>query len=107
MHCVRPWHFLKDLLILILGLTQFWKNRVLIFQIDILFVIVEGVKVCGMQCLPLRGHRNDNTAECFTNQGNFFAILEYASKSDPVIKEHIEKGKKSESMHQNLMKSSM
>ena len=59
-----------------------------------LFVIVEGIKVCGMQCLPLRGHRNDNTAECFTNQGNIFAILEY--ESDPVIKEHIEKGKKSE-----------
>ena len=42
MHCVRPWHFLKDLLILILGLTQLWKNRVLIFQIDILFVCYSG-----------------------------------------------------------------
>ena len=83
MHCVRPWHFLKDLLILILnsGKTEYSYFK----STYCLFVIVEGIKVCGMQCLPLRGHRNDNTAECFTNQGNFFAILEYASKSDPVI----------------------
>ena len=57
---------------------------------------MEGIKVCGMQCLPLRGHRDDSTAECCTNRGNFLAILEYASRSDPVIKEHIEKGKKSQ-----------
>ena len=31
------------LLILIQGLTQFWNIRVLIFQIDILFVIVEEI----------------------------------------------------------------
>ena len=58
--------------------------------------MVEGIKVCGMQCLPLRGHRDDSTAECFTNRGNFLAILEYASRSNPVIKEHIEKGKQSQ-----------
>ena len=45
----------------------------------ILFVIVEGIKVCGMQCFLLRGHRDDSTAECCTNRGNFLAILEYAS----------------------------
>lgn len=76
----------------------------------ILFVIVEGIKLCGMQCLPLRSHRDDSTAECFTNRGNFLAILEYAYRSDPIIKEHIEKGKKNpKSMHQKQfkMKSSM
>ena len=49
-----------------------------------------------MQCLSLRGHRYDSITECFTNRGNFLAILEYASRFNPVIKEHIEKGKKSQ-----------
>ena len=49
-----------------------------------------------MQCFSLRGHRDDSTAECFTNRGNFLAILEYASRSDPVIKEYIKKGNKSQ-----------
>ena len=44
----------------------------------ILLVIVRGIKLCGMQCLLLRGHRDGNTADSFTNQGNFLVIFEHA-----------------------------
>ena len=33
----------------------------------ILLVTVEGIKLCRMQRLPLRGHRDDNTAHSCTN----------------------------------------
>lgn len=63
----------------------------------ILSVIVGAVKLCGMQGLPLRGHRDDNTADNpLTNQGVFKAILDHTAKSDPILQEHLEYGKKNQ-----------
>eukprot|EP00057_Strongylocentrotus_purpuratus_P002048 XP_003723740.1 PREDICTED: 52 kDa repressor of the inhibitor of the protein kinase-like [Strongylocentrotus purpuratus] len=66
------------------------KNR------HILSVIVDTVKLCGMQALPLRGHRDDKTADPLTNRGVFNAILDHAAKCDPILREHLEQGKKNQ-----------
>lgn len=62
----------------------------------ILGVIVDTVSLCGMQGLPLRGHRDDNTADPNTNRGVFLAILEHTAKSDPRLYQHLTLGKKSQ-----------
>ena len=62
----------------------------------ILSVIADTVKLCGMQGIPLRGHRDDSTADHMTNRGNFLAILEHAAKTDPVLNTHLEQGKKNQ-----------
>lgn len=62
-------------------------------NLHILSVIVNTVKLCGMEALPLRGHRDDRTADPLTNRGVFNAILEHAAKCDPILQEHLEQGK--------------
>ena len=60
----------------------------------ILAIIADTVKLCGMQGLSLRGHRDDSTADRTRNRGNFMAILEHTAKNDSVLREHLEHGKK-------------
>lgn len=62
----------------------------------ILSVIADTVKLCGMQGIPLRGHRDDSTADHTTNRGNFLAILEHTAKVDPILNTHLEQGKKNQ-----------
>ena len=48
-----------------------------------------------MQGLPLRGHRDDNTAmPLYRNHGTFMAILENIAKIDLILKDHLQPGKK-------------
>ncbi|XP_071477426.1 52 kDa repressor of the inhibitor of the protein kinase-like [Diadema antillarum] len=65
-------------------------------NMHILSVIVNTVKLCGMEALPLRGHRDDRTADPLTNRGVFTAILEHAAKCDPILREHLKEGKKNQ-----------
>lgn len=62
----------------------------------ILCVIADTVKLCGMQGLALRGHRDDSTADKKSNRGNFMAIVENTAKNDPILHEHLEYGKKNQ-----------
>ena len=58
----------------------------------ILSIIVDTVKLCGMQALPLRGHRDDSTAESDANKGVFNAIIKLAAKRDNILRDHLEQG---------------
>ena len=62
----------------------------------VLSIIVDTIKLYGMHSLPLRGHREDNTGEPLTNQGVFKAILDHTAKCDPIIREHLEQGKRNQ-----------
>jgi hypothetical protein len=62
-----------------------------------LVAIIEAIILCGRQNIPLRGHRDDNTAAP-SNRGNIRAILQHTAKYDPMLKEHLEYGKKN-AMH--------
>ena len=42
--------------------------------------IVESILYCVKQGIALRGHRDDTTADCSTNHGNFIALLELELK---------------------------
>lgn len=55
----------------------------------IMCVIANTVILCGMQGLPLIGHRDDSTADHAPNRGNFLTILEHAAKADPILNEHL------------------
>ena len=48
--------------------------------------IVECILYCGKQGIALLGHRDDATADCSTNRGNFIALLEFRSKTDERLK---------------------
>ena len=58
--------------------------------------IVESILLCGRQNLPLRGHRDDNTADKNSNKGNFLAILQNDAKYDPILKSHLDLGKRNQ-----------
>lgn len=62
-------------------------------NIHILSCIVDAVLFLGKQNLALRGHRDDRTSTD-SNKGNFWAILELISKSDKILKKHLETAKK-------------
>ena len=62
----------------------------------ILCEIVETILLLGRQGLPFRGHRDDSTANPLENRGNFLAFLEHTAARDPVLKEHLEKGKRNQ-----------
>ena len=62
-------------------------------NLHILKRIVQVVKLCAEQGLPLRGHR-DNSTEELTRDGNFMAILEGFAKIDPVLYDHLSNGPK-------------
>ena len=53
--------------------------------------IVECILYCGKQGIALRGHRDDATADCSTNRGNFIALLEFRAKTDELLKSFMDK----------------
>ena len=59
-------------------------------------MIVDTVKLCGMQVLPLRDHRDDKTSDPLINKGVFDAIIKHAAKTDEILREHIEHGKRNQ-----------
>lgn len=65
-------------------------------NMHILSAVVEVVLLCGRQDIPLRGHRDDNSDSCsdVSNKGNFLAILESKAKSDPILRDHLDNGKR-------------
>ena len=62
----------------------------------ILSRIVEAILLLGRQGLPPCGHQDDGTADVLMNRGNFLALLEYTAKSDPVLQEHLQNGKRNQ-----------
>ena len=60
--------------------------------------IVQVVKICAEQGLPLGGHR-DNSTEEFTTDCNFMAILKGFAKIDPVLYDHLSNGPKNDQMN--------
>lgn len=59
----------------------------------ILSEIVQIILILGRQGLPLRGHRDDGTANPLANRGHFLALLEHTADRDPILKEHLLNGK--------------
>ena len=51
------------------------KNRFIIKS------LTEAVLICGKQCIALRGHRDDCTADIQGSRGNFLALINYAVRS--------------------------
>lgn len=52
--------------------------------------VAKCVHFCGKQCIALRGHRDDSTADQNGNRGNFLALLELRVDSgDEVLKKHL------------------
>ena len=62
----------------------------------ILRTIFESILLCGRQGLALRGHRDDGTADPFTNRGNFLAILNHTAKHDQILRAHLQNGKRNQ-----------
>ena len=59
--------------------TEIANNRYIIKS------IADAVLFCGKQCIALRGHRDDSTADSQSyNKGNFLALLEYSVRSGNV-----------------------
>ena len=60
----------------------------------ILSAIVDAVKFCGMQSLPMQCHRESMISNPSGNRGNFLALLDYITKyDDPILQDHIQLGK--------------
>ena len=57
----------------------------------VLKCIVQVVKLCAEQGLPLRGHRDSSTEE-FTRDGNFMAILRGFAKINPFLYDDLSNG---------------
>lgn len=55
--------------------SEIVKNRYIIK------CMVDAILVCGRQCIALRGHRDDSTADPLSNKGNFLALLDYSVRS--------------------------
>ena len=47
--------------------------------------MVDAILLCGKQCLGLRGHRDDGSADPDTNKGNFLAVLDYSVRSGNTV----------------------
>ena len=61
----------------------------------ILLHIVDSARLCAVQQIPFRGHRDDKiqfTQELTDNEGNFIAIIRLLAKSNPGLKDHLEHG---------------
>ena len=57
--------------------------------------IVDAARLCAVQQIPFRGHRDDKiqfTQEPTDNEGNFIAIIRLLAKSNPGLKNHLEHG---------------
>ena len=56
--------------------------------------IIDAVKLCGMQGIALRGHRDDKVImgneNDTRNPGNFHVILQNMAKTDNILREHLE-----------------
>lgn len=48
--------------------------------------IVDCIIYLGHQCSPLRGHRDDSTADATKNKGNLHALIEFRAKTDENLK---------------------
>ena len=62
-------------------------------NLHVLKRVIQAVKVCAKQNLPLRGHRDNSTDE-FSRGGNFISILKSFADIDTVLHEHLENGPK-------------
>ncbi|XP_078493212.1 zinc finger MYM-type protein 1-like [Ciona intestinalis] len=75
------------------------SNELDVMRRQFLNSVVETIKLCGRQCLPLRGHRDDGhlisdeNALPQSNDGNFRALLRFRSEGgDTAITEYQKKG---------------
>ena len=58
---------------------------------EIIKSVVKCVHFCGKQCITLRGHRDDSSADEGSNKGNFLALLEFRiDAGDEPLKKHHE-----------------
>lgn len=65
---------------------QYEKN------VKILETITDAILLVGKQCLPLRGHRDDNIdfeSIPIKNEGNFIALLRLIASKDSILSEHL------------------
>ena len=62
----------------------------------IVSAINDAVKFCGMQSLPMQGHRESMISNPSGNRGNFLAMLDYIVKYDPILQDYIQLGKKNQ-----------
>ena len=67
-------------------------------NLHVLKSIVQVVKLCAEQGLPLRGHR-DNSTEEFMRDGNFMAIWKGFAKTDHVLYDHLSNNPKNAQMN--------
>lgn len=54
--------------------------------------IVQTIRLCGRQQIPLRGHQDSGRIgleEPNHNDGNFRALLRYRAKTDPILQQHL------------------
>ena len=59
----------------------------------VLQYIVKALVFCGKQNIPIRGHLDSSTSES-SNKGNFLALLDLMAENDPILRHHLEKGKR-------------
>lgn len=58
---------------------------------EIIKSVVKCIHFCGKQCIALRGHRDDSSADEGSNKGNFLALLEFRiDAGDEPLKKHRE-----------------
>ena len=62
-------------------------------NLHVLKRVIQAVKVCAKQNLPLRGHRDNSTDE-FSKDGNFIPILKSFVDIDTILHDHLENGPK-------------
>ena len=43
--------------------------------------MADAILFCDKQCIALRGHRDDSTADSEVNKGNFLVLLDYSARS--------------------------
>ncbi|XP_078679498.1 52 kDa repressor of the inhibitor of the protein kinase-like [Branchiostoma floridae x Branchiostoma belcheri] len=61
------------------------KNRAFLVS------VLKCLELCGRQGFALRGHRDDSTADPFSNKGNFHALLQLrVDAGDVALKEHLD-----------------
>ncbi|SMN02068.1 hypothetical protein SPONN_425 [uncultured Candidatus Thioglobus sp.] len=47
--------------------------------------MADTILFCGKQCIALRGHRDDSTADEHSNKGTFLALLDYSVRSGNIM----------------------
>ena len=57
--------------------------------------MADAILFCGKQCIALRGHRDDSTADSEVNKGNFLALLDYSIRSgNAALAKHLKEASK-------------